>query len=277
MAEPPIPLEEIYSRLIAAVDSLEGEAAEGLMQELAAQMPAWLEAHWKMLHSSPSPSRITSCRLQQWYRAKGFPHDQEIPTYWKVRAAMGVAAEPYYLAVLTAAGLGVWLPTEAFPIGPMLAHPDLLAPDFAVELKTTNGWGYKALLENPAGVVAEEFGHFAQSQLQAAAADRRWSLYITTPADPSMLQGIMRQRKEYGPLWELPPFYIEWIERNDNEVARLLERAEMLVKDLASDVPPTPEFDGVEFEPKKGRRAYPCGYCLWRTRRNQDFPDKETV
>ncbi len=145
----------------------------------------------------------------------------------------------------------------------MWAHPDaVLDNEYLVELKTLNGWGYKGLLESSVGVSAEEDGHYTQAQLYLYAADKEWCLYLATPPDPGFLQSTMRQKKRYGPSYEMPPVYLEWIERDDATIEDALQRAEMIVEDSKSDEPPPREFDGRTHNPK-GKRLMPCGFCLF--------------
>ncbi|KKL18751.1 hypothetical protein LCGC14_2472390, partial [marine sediment metagenome] len=132
--------------------------------------------------------------------AKLLDPDQSTPLNWKVRQAMGVLAEPYWLTVLSMAGWEIDLPNETFSCGPhMIAHPDaVLDTNFLVELKSISGWGYRKLIESVNGVFGVERGHFTQAQLYMYAADKEWCLYLSFPADAGLLQSIMRQKKKYG-------------------------------------------------------------------------------
>lgn len=261
MSLPPLSEKEIRDRIYTAVDGIGGEESVELLTQLTAEVPGWLKAHYEMEHSYPSPSGITQCRLQQWYKAKDYKRDQEIPRSWKARAAAGILVEPYWFAVMKLAGFDMTLPQETYKCGPlMITHPDALVEGLPWELKTITGWGYRYLLEGR-GIAGEQAGHFAQMQLHLYATEQEWGLYIATPPDPNLLQSIMRQNKKYGRLYEMPLVYIEWVPRHEPEIKHQLERAEMLVEDLKSDDPPPREFDGREFD-MTGKRTFPCGYCV---------------
>jgi hypothetical protein len=142
----------------------------------------------------------------------------------------------------------------------MKGHPDgYIAETGLLELKDMNGWAYKRLLESQ-GVAYEEPRHYTQMQLYMDGAVRDWCLYFATPADPGMLQGIMRGYKAYGNDYILPLYYAEIVERRDVDIRAAHARAEMIATDQLSDTPPPREFDGRAMD-NKGRLAWPCGYC----------------
>jgi hypothetical protein len=189
---------------------------------------------------------------------------------------MGIVSEPYWLAVLASGGRELALPNARYQCGAhMWAHPDaVMDGSFLVELKSESGFGYKKLLESYVGVQKEEVGHYVQAQLYMHATGHEWTLYLTTPPDPGLLQSTMRQRKKYGRDYLLEPVYLEWIARDEDAIAMALARAEMLVADAASPVPPPREFSGVEFD-NEDKRTWPCGYCLWLRRCNDAMvPDR---
>ncbi|KKM84259.1 hypothetical protein LCGC14_1300920 [marine sediment metagenome] len=263
MSNPP-PIAEVSLRINEALESIGNEKSLELLGRLGAETPNWLKNHLAMEHSYPSPSNITRCRYQLWLNAKDKPRDEEPPTLWKIRQLMGIIAEPLWLAVLGMAGFEVTLPNERLECGPnMFAYPDaVLDSDFLYEGKTINGWGYKRLLESSVGVSAEEDSHYTQAQLYLYAAKKMWCLYLATPPDPGFLQSTMRQKKRYGASYEMPPVYLEWIERDDATIEDALQRAEMIVEDSKSDEPPPREYDGRTVD-LKGKKLMPCGFCLF--------------
>jgi len=252
----PLSLSGLYDRIHAAVQQMgEGtpEALE-LLGRLGGETPRWLQAHLSLEHSTPSPSGVTACRLQQYGKAKGWPITGTTPAHWTARAAAGVIREPYWLSILTLAGLDIRMADEAVPCGPhMLANPDAYIGDWAiVELKDLQGWTYKRVIEGM-GIAYEEPRYYAQCQLYMHATDRKWCLFMASTPDPAMLQSMMRNYKKNGPEYELPLVYLEWVERRDVDVAAALARAEMIAEDIAGDIVPPRDFDG--------KVKWPCSYC----------------
>lgn len=238
--------------------------ALGVLAQVAAAVPEWIRLHRAMEHSYPSPSGIMNCRLQQWFAAKNVRVDNESPIGNKVRRAMGVISEPYWLAVLGSGDDKLTLPNKKYSCGPhMWAHPDaVMNKQFLVEIKSVSGWGYRKMLEEWGGVEMAEKGHYVQAQLYMYATGYDWTLYLTNAADPGQTQSSMRQKKRYGKSYQMQPLYMEWIPRNDDTIEMALERAEMLVGDQLSEESPPREFSGQEFKPS-GALSFPCGYCLW--------------
>lgn len=252
---------ELNEKIYAAIEKMESEESLALLGELAGQAPAYYKKHLEMEHTTPSPSGVTRCRLQQWYKAREEPSDVVLPAAWKKRSATGVLIEPWWMAVLTIAGLDIQLPGEGRECGPyMWAHPDaIIGDDGLLELKDKTGWGYKSLIEG-SGVAYEEPGEYMQAQLYMAAYKREWCVYLASPADPAFLQSIMQQWKKYGPNFELPLVYLAAIERREQDVLAGLARAEMVHDDMQQDTPPPREFSGVTLT-AKGKKSWPCGYC----------------
>jgi len=271
MSNPP-PLDEVYSRVNSAIESIGNEESLCLLERLGPEIPIWLKIHLEMEHTFPSPSNITRCRYQLWLNAKDKPRDEDPPSLWKIRQLMGVISEPLWLAVLGMAGFEVTLPNERLDCGPLMwAHPDaVLDDDYLVELKTINGWGYKTLLESSVGVSAEEDGHYTQAQLYLYAAKKKWCLYLATPPDPGFLQSTMRQKKRYSATYEMPAVYLEWIERDEATIEDALQRAEMLVEDQKSNEPPPREYDGRTTD-LRGKKLLPCGFCLFSETCNKTY------
>ena len=189
--------------------------------------------------------------------------DDAPPIAWQRRRSMGILAEPYWLSVFETAGLPVIMPQAELECDVMLAHPDGIMHRFdtTLELKDVTGWDYRRLIEHPP-LEASHPEAYAQLQLNSFAADTGWGLYLAAPADPSMLQKLLRGHKRYPNDYELPVFYLEWIRRDDFYVEYLFERARMIAGDLLSNEAPPREYAAITHRPD-GVKAWPCGYCLW--------------
>ena len=273
---PPIPLHEAYKRVYSSISLLgEGDKeALNTLGRLGAHMPEWMVKHRSMEHTVPSPSNLTECIYKLWCRSKNFEPDQETPMGWKLRSAMGIISEPYFLSLLEISGFEVDVANTSFSCGPnMQAHVDaVINKEFIYEGKSESGFGYKKLLESKGGVRTEEKGHYMQAQMYMYATDMEWVLYLSAPPDFGMLQSLMRQKKQYGARYELQPLYLEWILRDEVVIEEGLRRAEKIVKNNKSDTPPMREYDGQEFT-ITGRRSYPCGYCLYLDRCHKTFDE----
>jgi len=261
-----VPLDDLYSRITAAVEDMGSGSPEALalLGQLGGETPRWLQAHLELEHSTPSPSGVTACRLQQYGRAKGWPEEGSNPVNWTARAAAGVIREPYWLAILTLAGLDIQLSDTAIPCGPhMKANPDAYLGDWGiVELKDLQGWTFKRVIEGM-GIAYEEPRYYTQVQLYLHATGRQWALFVASTPDPAMLQSMMRGYKKYGPEYDLPLVYLEWVERRDVDVAAALARAEMIVEDIEGDIVPPRDFDG--------QVKWPCSYCPFQRTCNERY------
>ena len=264
--EEPRDIGSMYTLCYEGIDALDhgDDYALGVLAQVEASVPEWIRLHKEMQHTYPSPSSIMYCRLQQWFAAKSVKMDHESPISNKVRRAMGIISEPYWLAVLGSGNAEITLPNQRYSCGPhMWAHPDAVVDgEFLIEIKSVSGWGYRKMLEEWGGVEMAEKGHYVQAQLYMYATGYDWTLYLTNAADPGQTQSSMRQKKRYGKSYVMQPLYLEWIPRNNDTIEMALERAEMLARDQLSKEPPPREFSGQEFKPS-GALFFPCGYCLW--------------
>lgn len=253
---------DLNDRIYAAIEEMGSEDSLALLGELAGQAPAHYKKHLELEHSTPSPSGITRCRLQQWYKAKEEESSVVLPAAWKKRSAAGVLIELYWMTILKLTGLDIY-DNGPYRCGDhMDAHPDaFIADDGLLELKDKTGWAYKRLIEG-SGIAYEEPSEYMQAQLYMAATERPWLLYLASPADPAFLQSIMQGWKKYGQNYELPLVYLAVIERREQDILAGLARAEMIAEDVKQDEPPPREFDGVALNPK-GKKAFPCGYCIY--------------
>ena len=174
--EPPN-LDDLRTRIYSAIEEMGSTESLRLLGELGGEIPAYLSKHLAMIHTVPSPSSVMDCRLQQWFKVREYEPDVVIPAAWLKRAAAGVVIEPYWMAILSLAGLPVTLPDKALSCGPhMRAHPDGYIGDNALlELKDKTGWGYKRLIEGN-GIAYEEPNEYMQCQLYLHASGRDWCL-----------------------------------------------------------------------------------------------------
>lgn len=266
MAGEPLPIAYVERCLLDAIEDLASGTDDALesLARIGEAMPGWMRAHLQVQHTIPSPSGILACRYQQWLLGKNAPEDQSVPTSWKYRRGVGILAEPYWLSVFDCSALhSVVLKRETLPCGVMQSHPDgiLKYYDTTLELKNVTSWTYKRLIESPS-LAASEPNAYAQLILNIHAAKTEWGLYLAAPADPSMLQKLMRGRRKYGAQYDLPVFYLEWVRSDPSYVEQLLERAEMIANDQLSDEPPPREYNAVTHKPD-GALMWPCGYCRW--------------
>ena len=277
MIEPPLLLDDAYRQTYKGINEL-GDGSDSALKSLASlssKIPNWVKAHLEMEHTVPSPSCVTECRHRLWHRAKGTTPDSESPLGWKVRRAMGIIAEPYWLAVLDAGGIKADAWNTTLQCGPyMTAHPDAVVKDeFLFEFKSTSGYGYKKLVEDSIGLRNAEWSYYMQAQLYMYAAKYEWALYLSFPPDFSLIQSIIRQKKKYRGVYELPPVYLEWIPLDTRVIEEGLQRAEWITDDIKKDTPPRREYDGVEFKMDGKTRKFPCGYCLYLKTCNEGAPD----
>src|SRR3989304_209328 len=79
--EPPN-LDALRTRIYSAIEEMGSEESLRLLGELGAQMPTYLAKHLAMTHTIPSPSSVTDCRLQQWFKAREYEPDVVVPAAW---------------------------------------------------------------------------------------------------------------------------------------------------------------------------------------------------
>ena len=270
-------LEDFRIRVTEALEGMESEEFRGLLTELGEQMPSHLSNQLGMEHSSPSPSGLTTCQTQLWYKAHSAPAESRIPAAWLKRAAVGSMTELLWMALFRHAGYAVDL-GEKLQCGPyMSGHNDGFiysqpldengdgngGTTGLLELKDLTGWTYKRILEEPGGIRNSEMRYYTQIQMYMYGADVDWGLFFVSPADPAPLQSNMRRYKKYGQDWTLPLFYTEIVERDEAHIQASLNRAESIATLMKEITPPPREYDGVI--------NWPCGYCPFQRRCNDEF------
>ena len=118
---------EISERLTVAIQEIGSRRWLDSLEKFGTLAPLRMRAHLETEHTTPSPSGVEACRLQQWYYAKNKIPDIPHPVVYRRQAAMGVLSELWWLTVFEVAGFYVLVPHEAFPCGEhMTAHPDAL-------------------------------------------------------------------------------------------------------------------------------------------------------
>lgn len=265
-SNPPIDLAVLEERIYSALEDIGSEKFLSLLARLGGEMPSYLKAHLELEHSLPSPSGLTSCRTQLYWKGKKAEEDEgkRIPAHWFSRSAAGVMKEPFWFAVLERAGLELTITKEPKPCGPhMRAHPDAYIGDTGLlELKDLTAWTFKHLIEGQ-GIAYEEPRYYTQCQMYMEATGRDWTLFFASTPDPAFAQSIFRREKKYGQQWTIPLAYMEIVYRRQQDVDAGLMRAEMIVRDAAADFPPPPEFDG--------KVKWPCSYCGYQARCQEAF------
>ena len=266
--------EQTLNQILEAIGRIDTDQFIETMEELTPMIPDWIKAHMRMERTFPSPSGILRCRLQQWFEGKKMAADQIVPVGWKIRRMMGIIQEPLWIAILNMADFPTDLPMDATPCGEhMMAHPDgeLCIEDeiFPVEFKSISGVGFRKLIDG-GGIAFREQDHYAQIQLYMHAMNASAGLYLATPPDPGLLQANMRTKKRFGSDYQMDPVYVEWVEYDAGSVEHYLERADMILEDGKSDEPPMREYSGIP-ENAKGKRNWPCGFCVHVDKCNDTF------
>jgi hypothetical protein len=182
----------------------------------------------------------------------------------------GILSELVYVSVLNNAGIDLLEnKTLEFKKGLMLGTPDAIAKDFTVEIKNRTGYQYKRYIGRHGYVSGVEPNVYSQIQVAIDSAGVDWALLLVLPSDFAQLQKTMRLNKRWGPEYDLPPFHLEWVPRNDDHIAYIETRAKIIKEAIASDEQPQREFSGIPID-IKGKRNWPCGYCPYNERCIED-------
>ena len=103
--QPPISLGVLGNTLTQSLATVKtGAEAQKAWQQLAKDVPGWVENHITAEHSIPSASTIDDCMLKSWYTAQGKEPDIEVPVAWKRRNIVGILSELAWLAIFRLAG-----------------------------------------------------------------------------------------------------------------------------------------------------------------------------
>ena len=269
-------LDDFNHRVYQALEDTDSQEFQDILRELGTETPDYLANHLGAEHSTPSPSGLTTCHTQLWYKNQGVEEEHSVPAAWKKRAAVGSMTELLWIALIRLAGYDVTLAGQ-YECGPyMRGHPDGWIPqDFnasidqsldkwgILELKDLTGWTYKRIIEEPGGIRNSEMQYYTQVQMYMYATKASWALFFASPADPAHLQSNMRRYKKYGQSWTLPLFYTEIVERDEAHIEASLNRAESIATLLSEITPPPREYDGIT--------KWPCQYCPFQKRCNEEF------
>jgi len=263
MSKPPIPLFEIHESILTAIREFDWERGRPILAELVGNTPAYMAKHFALEHTIPSPSSVTTCRRQLWYKVHDTEVDRTLPESWAMRAAAGMVMEPWWFMILALADprLKVTTVEEPLEIAPgVIGSPDGYLTEIGalLELKSQTGW--KFIYNNEKGITSESPEHVAQCQLYMHGAGVEWTLYLAAAADPQLVRWHKAPyvNKKKDPEFEYPFFLLEWVKYDPKEATALLERMEVIRADKDEDEPVMREYN-----PQTTR--WPCQQgCRWR-------------
>lgn len=260
MAEkPPIPKEEICESILTAIRNFDWQKARPVLAELVGNTPAYMERHFALEHTIPSPSGVLTCRRQLWYKSHGYETGRDLPESWAMRAAAGMVMEPWWFMILSLADprLKVTSRDEILDITPDVGGScDGYLDEIGalLELKSQTGW--KFIFNNDKGIESESPEHIAQCQLYMHGAKREWCLFLASAADPSLVRWVKNRKKD--PAFEYPFFLLEWVHYDPEYVEKLVERLGMILEDKETEQPAAREYN-----PQTTK--WPCQLgCRWR-------------
>ena len=265
MSQPPIPLPEIHESILTAIREFNWEEGRPILAELVGNTPAYMAKHFALEHTIPSPSSVTTCRRQLWYKAHDTEVDRTLPESWQMRAAAGMVMEPWWFMILALADprLVVTSLGDPLDIAPNVkGSPDgyLTEIDALLELKSQTGW--KFIYNQEKGIESESPEHVAQCQLYMHGAGVEWTLYLAASADPQFIRWFKAPQlpgsRSKDPKFEYPFFLLEWVRYDPKEAQELLVRMDKIRDDNYKDDPPLREYN-----PETTR--WPCQLgCRWR-------------
>ncbi len=262
--EPPIPIGELRESLEEAIHAMWDDAKS--WESIGTSVQGWIEKHLDLEHSIPSASTVEQCILRLWYDAKKKEKDTEVPASWKSAQMIGLLSELVYVPALEHTGIELLpLKTLQFQDGLMLGTPDAISDKFTIEIKARTGWTYKRYMSRYGYVSGIEPNVYTQMQVSMDAAHVDWGLLIVLPSDFSYLQNVMRQNKRWGPEYNLSPFHLEWVGKDEAHIEYIIKRAHIIKEAIKSDEPPTREYNGIPVD-FKGKKNWPCGYCPYNQR-----------
>jgi len=269
MNEPPIDLDDLTDNITTSVKAM-WESSD-LWESLGNSVQGWIQKHIEIEHSIPSASTVEQCILRLWYDAKKVEKTSELPTSWMGAQMAGLLSELVYVSVIENAGIELLEnKTLEFHDGLMLGTPDAITKNFTIEIKNRTGYQYKRYIGSYGYVSGVEPNVYSQIQVAIESAGVDWALLVVLPSDFSQLQKTMRTNKRWGPEYNLPPFHLEWVPRNDNHIAYIITRAKTIKEAVKLDEPPRREYSGIPID-IKGKLNWPCGYCPYQGRCVDDF------
>lgn len=266
-SQPPIPIEDVRSRILATIADMRWDEVKELLIGLAEGTPDYWRQHIELEHTIPGPSSATSCIRQQWCKVQGKEPDRKLPESWTLRAANGTVLEPFWYVVLDHAGFGVDHVDRPIDVTPtIMGTPDGRFRDFPalLELKSLTAWSFTFVWEH--GVEKERDDHWAQAQLYMAADNKPWCLYLAAAADPSAASWMLRRMKkrelarrgyDANDPATTPWFHVEWIPYKRAQAVRL-------IKNLGTQqtILPKAAVPGRLYDPET--TAWPCQLgCRW--------------
>lgn len=233
-----------------------------LLGALRAEVDSWTPR-------PPSPSTISQCTRQHWFRVKQVPRTDPPKAETILAADEGWLVEPKVFSLLEAAGYEVgrevecvwdWWPGDPGTPDGWAYNPSTDKP-YIVDAKRIGGWSYLYINEN--GLRSERPDYYDQMQLYMEATHIRRALVVVLCADPFSAQWIWKKIKKHKE--PLPTVYVEEYEYVRDRVKELIGRAEMLndVIERYENADAVPR----DYDPHDDK--FPCGsfarpYCNWR-------------
>lgn len=264
MNQPPIPLPEIHNSILTAIRDFDWERGRPILAELVGNTPAYMAKHFALEHTIPSPSSVTDCRRQQWYKVHDTEVDRTLPESWAMRAATGMVMEPWWFMILGLSDprLAVTTIEEPLDIAPgVIGSPDgyLKEIDSLFELKSQTGWKFSYNVKND--IFRESPEHVAQCQLYMHGAGVEWTLYLAAAADPSLIKWVKKffaKKEEKADYENYPFFFVEWVRYDPIHAQSLIHRMEMIRQDKFAEEPVSRDYN-------PATTKWPCQLgCRWR-------------
>ena len=264
MPSPPIPTDEIRESILAAIREFDWQKARPVLAELVGNTPAYMERHFALEHTIPSPSSAVDCRRQLWFKTHT-KTERTRPEAWDYAAAVGMLVEPWWFMTLGMADerLEVDVFEEALDIIPGIQgmpDGDLKALEALFELKSSGSWDY--IYVNEEGVYKQHADRVAQTNLYLDGADKEWCLILHNTVAPALVRWVkapyLPNRGGKDPDFTYPFFNVEWIQRDPELIVELKEGLQLRQEDQLSDEPAPRSFN-----PQTTK--WPClKGCSWR-------------
>ena len=223
----------------------------------------------------PSPSSVTRCTRQNWFKSKGVPRTEPLDAETAVAQESGRLTESLLTALLEEAGFGTmeFDPTDeaqrelkpkalkSYNLrGGQLDNAITLNEPWAskygevalVELKRKSVFAFLQLVRT--GRVMEGAPEdYAQLQALMAATGRRYALYFAVNWDRGALTKATRGKPRPD------GFYLEWVPFNDAAVSGVAGRAEM----QGGWIDGPADASKVPYDHTPGK-DWQCDWCGWR-------------
>ncbi len=264
--KPPIPLPEIKESILTAIREFDWQKARPVLAELVGNTPAYMERHFALEHTTPSPSSAIDCRRQLWCKTHLAASGHTRPESWDYAAAIGMLVEPWWMMMLHLADERLKVdvfenPLDIIPGIQGMPDGDLKALGALFELKSSGGWDY--IYVNEEGVYKQHADRVAQANLYLEGADKEWCLILHNTVAPALVRWIkapyLPNRGGKDPNSTYPFFNVEWIQRDPELIVELKEGLQLRQEDQLNDEPALRTYN-----PQTTK--WPCQKgCSWRT------------